>query len=206
MPGIETIFEAAPALKCAEEVVLHSPRVSSTGVNSGALTSNFAVMKSLRIWFDYDTFRQFNWTFLRQESSHRLQRIGVYTTSSVWTENDLNRAVEELVRDCATLPRPLRGQPLELDFSSNKISRVLVLRILELLKDSTLELTFRTTLVDGGEFVLDKSEYTIDVNGSTTRYASQKSGIVVDVTGHAISIQSIVQVPCKKLRTAEEHR
>lgn len=74
----------------------------------------------------------------------------------------------------------------------------------QLLKDSECELTFRMTLRAGCEVTLDENDYTIDVDGTTTRYESEASGIVVEVKGHDVAIRSTVAVPRKKPRTNEE--
>ncbi|KAH7684733.1 hypothetical protein AAVH_40759 [Aphelenchoides avenae] len=131
MPDVGVICVAAPALKCAEEVVLHGSRVWNSGGDFGAFMSNFAVMKSLGLWVNYGVFRQLNWAFLRRESARELRRIKVYAMASAWPKNGTHRAVEELVHDCATLPRLLCGDALELDFSDVCFSRSFGLRIIE---------------------------------------------------------------------------
>lgn len=51
------------------------------------------------------------------------------------------------------------------------------------------------TFATGGELILDDSDYTVDVDDTTTRYASEGSGIIVEVKGRSIVIQSTVEVP-----------
>lgn len=45
------------------------------------------------------------------------------------------------------------------------------------------------------EFIPDETEYTVDEGGGTIRYASEKSGIVVEVAGGSIVIRSTAEVP-----------
>lgn len=51
-----------------------------------------------------------------------------------------------------------------------------------------------------GELVLDDSDYTVDVDDGATRYATEESGIVVEVNGHCVAIKSTTEVPRKKPR------
>lgn len=51
-----------------------------------------------------------------------------------------------------------------------------------------------------GEFELDESDYAVDVGDASTCYTSMKSGIVVEVKGNSIIIQSNGEVPRKKSR------
>ncbi|KAH7714303.1 hypothetical protein AAVH_18322 [Aphelenchoides avenae] len=88
---------------------------------------------------------------------------------------------------------------MELDFSKTWFTREFGLRIIELLKNCGRELTFRMRTCDD-ELVLDEREFTIGFDGTTTRYASDESGIVVEVKGRLISIQSTADVPRKKAR------
>ncbi|KAH7705169.1 hypothetical protein AAVH_27626 [Aphelenchoides avenae] len=69
MCGVDAIFDAAPSLKYAEGVDLHSPVGTATVYHSEAFMLNFAGMTSLNLWLGHDALRQFNWTFLLQESS-----------------------------------------------------------------------------------------------------------------------------------------
>lgn len=66
----------------------------------------------------------------------------------------------------------------------------------QLLKGAGREITFRMMLRND-DFALDESEYTVDVYGSTTCYASV--GIVVGVKGPCLAIKSTAQVPWKML-------
>ncbi|KAH7702627.1 hypothetical protein AAVH_30214 [Aphelenchoides avenae] len=172
-PDIGTVFEAAPALKYAEDVVLHSPHGSTTGDHSEAFMHNFAGLKALCLHLDYHVFCQIRWTFLRWE---------------VQTES-FDRCVEELVGYCATLPHPLGGESLELDFSESYFSGAFCLRIIERLKGTGREVTFRMTL-RSGELMLNESDYTVDADDTITRYTSKKSRILVEVNGRWITIQS----------------
>ena len=56
----------------------------------------------------------------------------------------------------------------------------------------------------GGELLHEESDYTVTVDNATTRYASEKTGFVVDVKGWRIVIQSTAEVSLKKPRTSEE--
>ncbi|KAH7702626.1 hypothetical protein AAVH_30213, partial [Aphelenchoides avenae] len=53
MPGVCAIFEAAPALKYTEDVVLHSLDQYTVGSSSEALMSNFIGMKALCLHLNY---------------------------------------------------------------------------------------------------------------------------------------------------------
>lgn len=55
-----------------------------------------------------------------------------------------------------------------------------------------------SSLREEGELKLDENEYTVDVDGPTTRYVSEQNGIVVEVNGRPLSIQSTAQVPASK--------
>ncbi|KAH7714299.1 hypothetical protein AAVH_18318 [Aphelenchoides avenae] len=77
MPGVDVIFEAALALKYAEDVTFKSLDDSTNLGDSEAFMRNFAGMKSLCLSLYYDAFRQYNWTFLRQESARELRLIKV---------------------------------------------------------------------------------------------------------------------------------
>ncbi|KAH7702628.1 hypothetical protein AAVH_30215 [Aphelenchoides avenae] len=130
MPDVGVIFEAAPALKYAEDVVLQSLHESHMDADSEALMSNFAAMESLSLWLDNDVFGQFSWAFLRQESARELRHIKVTCRPAVPTDN-VNGSVECLVRESAALPRPLEGDALELDFSDTYFSVKFCLRVIE---------------------------------------------------------------------------
>lgn len=54
----------------------------------------------------------------------------------------------------------------------------------------------------GSTLVLDEGEYSVDADGTATRYASDESGIVVEVNGDSVTIQSTAEVPRKKRRTS----
>lgn len=41
----------------------------------------------------------------------------------------------------------------------------------------------------GGELALDERDYKVEVDDGTTRYASVKSGTIVEVVGRSIAIQ-----------------
>ncbi|KAH7703560.1 hypothetical protein AAVH_29266 [Aphelenchoides avenae] len=180
--GVGVMFEAAPALKYAE-VLLHSPGGSTTGCSSEALLSNLAGMKSLHVWLNFEAFCHLSWTFLYRESARELRLIEVRGIPSTLSEIE-DLSVEELVHCAAALPRLLGGEPLELDFTDNYFSGEFDRRIIELLKNSGREVAFRTNISRGGrELILDESAYSVDVDGTTTRYASKKSGIVVEVNG-----------------------
>lgn len=43
------------------------------------------------------------------------------------------------------------------------------------------------------ELVLDESDYTVDVDGTSTSYTSEKNGIAVEVNGRLITIRSTAQ-------------
>ncbi|KAH7708111.1 hypothetical protein AAVH_24640 [Aphelenchoides avenae] len=109
----------------------------------------------------------------------------------------------QLLRCCTTLPRLRAGETLKLDFSDNFFSGALGLRIIELLKGSGCGLIFRMTLPDGDNLTLDESDYTVDIDGTAVRYTSEKSGIVVDVKGACITIQS---TPTKQRCDTDERR
>lgn len=51
--------------------------------------------------------------------------------------------------------------------------------------------------------MFDAGEYTIDVDGATRRYASEKSGIVAEVNeNYWITVRNTAKVPRKKPRTS----
>ncbi|KAH7675983.1 hypothetical protein AAVH_42108 [Aphelenchoides avenae] len=127
VPDVNAIFEAAPPLKFAEEVEIST--YNGVRICSEAFMHNFSGTRVLDLWFNYDTFCQFNWAFLRRESARELRRIK-FIRISAWTEC-MDRSVEELVRECAALPRLLGGEPLELDLSSNDYSGEFGKRIIE---------------------------------------------------------------------------
>lgn len=96
-------------------------------------------LKTLRLQLDYDLFRQFSWTFLRQESMRDLRLIVLSDTRSTWTE-EADRLVEGLVRDCFTLPGALDGETLELDFSGEYFRAAFGRRIIEVSQPMVLNL------------------------------------------------------------------
>lgn len=57
---------------------------------------------------------------------------------------------------------------------------------------------------DGDVLTLNEDDYTVAVDGATTRYASENNGIVVEVTGSWIAIQSTEPEPPIKQSTSEE--
>lgn len=75
----------------------------------------------------------------------------------------------------------------------------------QLLRASPREVTFRMSTRNDNEIVLDESDYTLDVDGVTRRYASKESGIVVEVKGCSVAIRSSsVFPPTKRSRLANE--
>lgn len=134
LPAIGVVFEAVPSLKYAEHVELDtwSRTVESTiGPDSKAFTSNFARLTSLQLCLYIEAFCQFSWTFLRQESASELGLIRFNSRSRYVGSEDMDRATEGLVGYCATIPRLLGREPLELDFSGNSFPREFGLRIIE---------------------------------------------------------------------------
>ncbi|KAH7709898.1 hypothetical protein AAVH_22831 [Aphelenchoides avenae] len=135
MDGVGAVFEAAPALKYAEDVDLYWPG-DSTSVNNDpeAFMQNFAGMKTLSLSLGFDTFRQLSWSFLRKESARELRLIKVSGCGSA-PPRPMDRSVEELVRCCVTLPHLQGGAPLELNgappFSKNKFTGPFGLQIIE---------------------------------------------------------------------------
>ncbi|KAH7701428.1 hypothetical protein AAVH_31440 [Aphelenchoides avenae] len=63
-----------------------------------------------------------------------------------------------------------------------------------MLENSERELTFRMQTRPGydSDFTLNESDYTVAIDDGTTRYTSKKSGIVVEVNGRSVTIQSTV--------------
>ncbi|KAH7708693.1 hypothetical protein AAVH_24055 [Aphelenchoides avenae] len=55
-----------------------------------------------------------------------------------------------------------------------------------------------------GELLPDQSEYTVDVDDETTRYTSEKSGIVVEVEESRLVIQSTAKLAQEKPRTSND--
>ncbi|KAH7708589.1 hypothetical protein AAVH_24167 [Aphelenchoides avenae] len=100
--GVIAVFEAAPALKYAEDVDLSWPGNSTTSPED--FLQNFAGMKALRLSLLHDAIRQMNWTFLRKESARemRLLEVSGYGPAPTGSVND---SVEKLVRCWVTLPR-----------------------------------------------------------------------------------------------------
>ncbi|KAH7725218.1 hypothetical protein AAVH_07266 [Aphelenchoides avenae] len=200
-PDVGVVFEAAPPLKYAERVDLcRPPPVPAISGVSEEFVNNFAGIKELRLYLDYDVVAQFDWAFLRAESARNLRRLK-FPTSVRGTEAD-NRFAEELIRNCITLPRLRGGEPLELDFSARAFSGAFGRRIVELLEGTGCELILRVRALPDGELLPDEGDYTVDTDadGTTTRYASEQSGIVVEVKGDSVTIRSTAVVPRKKPR------
>lgn len=127
MPDASSVFKAAPVLKYAEEVVFYS---NSPAGSSEGFMSKFVGMKSLRLIVDNDTFLQYDWSFLRQESAHELRLIEC-TRLSPPTDNT-HLLVEEIVRYCASHPPRLQDrEALVLDFTGNYLFGEFALRIIE---------------------------------------------------------------------------
>ncbi|KAH7700968.1 hypothetical protein AAVH_16642 [Aphelenchoides avenae] len=215
MEGVRAVFDDAPSLKYAENVQLYVPD-GSTGNNHNpeVVLQNFAGMKTLRLSFEYDAFRQFSWTFLRNNSAHELRLFKVSGRGSAPT-GSLDRSVEELVRYCAALPHLQCGEALELDFSGNLFSGAFGLHIVELLKGTAREVTFwMSTQHDGGELIRNelgaRSDWSSDADHDITRHASDACGIVVEVKGSfsaagytppcLVIIQRTAEIPRKKPR------
>lgn len=133
---VDVVFDAAPQMKYAEQVELFSPDGATISGDSAAFMSNFAAMKELRVWFDYEVFRQFDWTFLRRECARELRCVRL-TRLAFWTEA-MNRSVEELVHHCVALQRLRGGGDLEFDFSDNIASGAFGRRIIEVGGSETL--------------------------------------------------------------------
>ncbi|KAH7714316.1 hypothetical protein AAVH_18335 [Aphelenchoides avenae] len=183
-PYVAVIFESAPPLKYAE--------VDLSGLTGplDAFMSNFAGTRLLHLSIDSDVFRELSWTFLRTEVARELRRIRLFITLSPGS-GDKNRFTEGVVRSCTTLPRLLDEDELTLDFSNKYFSAAFVLRVIEMLKESGRVVTCRMTLWD--QLVLDESEYAVDVDGTTTRYPSAESGLVVEVKGDYVAIRSTAE-------------
>lgn len=73
----------------------------------------------------------------------------------------------------------------------------------QMLKESRCEVTFRISLRDGDELMFGDNDYVLDVDNPTRRYASEESGIVVEVKGRRVAIQSTDDVPRTKRRSDE---
>lgn len=54
-------------------------------------------------------------------------------------------------------------------------------------------MTFQMVLRAHEELILDESEYSVDDDGTTKRYASEQSGIFVEVYGGLIAIKSTTE-------------
>ncbi|KAH7708112.1 hypothetical protein AAVH_24641 [Aphelenchoides avenae] len=220
MPDVGAVFEAATALKYAGDVDLYWPDGSTGGsTNPEVFLHNFEGMKTLRLSLDYSTFRQLSWAFLRKESTRGLRLIKVSGCRSPPT-GSMDRSAEELVRYCVTLPHLQDGEPLELDFSDNHFSGAFGLRIVELLRSTAREATFRMRAdYDDAELIRNavgaQSHYSIDYAGNyITHYASDNSGIEVKAKGSlrggfrgdesqypcAVVIERTAEIPRKKPR------
>lgn len=132
MAGGDVIFGAAPALKYAEIVVLRRRYGETEGSNFESFASNFAGMKELHLLFNENVFCAFTWTFLRRQAARDLQLMKVTGIPSVPSE-DVKRSIDLLVGECTSLPRPLGGEALELDFSNNYFSGEFALWIIEVI-------------------------------------------------------------------------
>ncbi|KAH7708592.1 hypothetical protein AAVH_24170 [Aphelenchoides avenae] len=196
MPGVGVIFEASPPLKYAEDVELYSPYGSANGNNSEPFMSHFAGIKSLRLGISFNLFRQFKRTLLHPESSRNLRLIKVGPGLSALSA-DVQNSIEELARSCVTLPRMSGGEPLELDFSGLLLWSIRQANYRgKTLKGTGAELTFRMrTYRDDDELMLDESDYMVHTDGTTKRYTSEDNGIVVEVSGRSITIQSTDRDP-----------
>ncbi|KAH7670054.1 hypothetical protein AAVH_42723, partial [Aphelenchoides avenae] len=133
MPGV--IFADASPLAHAEDAELFNHDASTIDKNSHAFMSNFAGMKSLRLWLDNAVFHQFAWTFLHMHPDADLG-LPKYTMtvkpSHEAPDEEIESSVEELVRSCATIPLP-GGEALDLtlDFTQNFSSAPFGRRIIE---------------------------------------------------------------------------
>ncbi|KAH7714314.1 hypothetical protein AAVH_18333 [Aphelenchoides avenae] len=161
MAGVYVTFEAAPALKYAENLELYSPENSIRAGRSfaGSLHANFD-------------------SFISPGVGLRMRAVPSKSSS-------------------ATAPhfRVIKAERRWHTHFSGAFGR----RIIELLKDSARELTFRMTAREfADELRLDESDYIVDVHKTTTRYTSEKTGIIVEVKGRSIAIQSTAGIPHKK--------
>ncbi|KAH7708117.1 hypothetical protein AAVH_24646 [Aphelenchoides avenae] len=193
MPGVDVIFEARP-LKYAEELVIHGLSDSTIRGNSEAFMSHFVGMKSLLIRLDDSG--DFTDSAGRSFAGNPLANFGS-------SNENARRSIKELVSECVVRPRLLDEEALELDFSDNRFSGALGQRIIEMLKESRCEVTFRISLRDGDELMFGDNDYVLDVDNPTRRYASEESGIVVEVKGRRVAIQSTDDVPRTKRRSDE---
>lgn len=136
MWNIDGVFKAAPPLKFPEAVYINKPAGSTYLVQDfTALMQSFVGLKTLRLTIKNDAFCLLNWTFLRHESACELQTI-TFCSSTHWSE-PVSRAVEELLKVCATLPRLLCGHALVLDFTSKFIDASFAPRVVEVFRSKS---------------------------------------------------------------------
>ncbi|KAH7704113.1 hypothetical protein AAVH_28706 [Aphelenchoides avenae] len=138
MTGVGIVFEAAPALKYADEVGLNSQEGSAVGKDSDAFMHNFTGLKTLRLQLDFDVFRLFSWNFLHKACSRGFRLIKAcipdVRADVPGKREKLNRCVDEIVLDCLAQPFLPGGDLLELDFSENGCSAAFGLSIIEVSK------------------------------------------------------------------------
>ncbi|KAH7714308.1 hypothetical protein AAVH_18327 [Aphelenchoides avenae] len=198
-PGVNIVFEAVPALKFAQDVIIYMQMCSQAGGNPEAFMRNFVRPKSLNLNLDNGSFPPLSWAFLETDEARELRLVKLFGPSS--PTEDVKRSVEDLVRKCAKLPRLIGGDALEIDFTqSSYFPGSFIRRVIELLKSSGREVIFRMrTPPQGDDLVLDEREYSADVDGATTRYASQESAIVVEVEERSITIRRTAEItPAKR--------
>ncbi|KAH7714300.1 hypothetical protein AAVH_18319 [Aphelenchoides avenae] len=188
MYDVDAVFQAVPLLKYAEYADLYWPDSSTGGsTNPEAFLENFTGMKTLRLSLDFNTFRKLSWSFLRKECARKLRLIKV-SGSKPPTAGSMNASVKELVRYCVSLLHLQDGEPLELDFSNNSFSGAFGVRIIELLRGTAREVTFRMwARHDDAELIRNavgaRSDYSVGAGNYMTRYASDISGILVKAKG-----------------------
>lgn len=119
MPGVAALFEAAPSLKYTTWVELHRPESKITSGDCAAFMRNIDGIKKLSLYFIYADVQ---WALLSAESARRLRLRQTAARS---------RFVEELVLGYIALPRPRRGDSLELDFTYNVSPSAFGQRIIE---------------------------------------------------------------------------
>ncbi|KAH7702705.1 hypothetical protein AAVH_30132, partial [Aphelenchoides avenae] len=133
MHGVGIIFEAAATLKYADEVAVYGSGGATVWSHFETLMSNFVALKSLSLRLNGDVFHHFSWEFLRQETARELRRISVddLLSGHAPASENMKHAVEQLVHNCATLPRLLNEGSLELDFTQIGFPGAFGLRIIE---------------------------------------------------------------------------
>ncbi|KAH7708585.1 hypothetical protein AAVH_24163 [Aphelenchoides avenae] len=177
---------------------------SQAGGNPEAFMRNFARPKSLNLNLDNGSFPLLSWAFLETDEARELRLVKLFAPSS--PTEDVKRSGEELIRKCTTIPRLIGGDALEVDFTQcGYFSGLFIRRVIELLKNSGREVMFRMrTPPQGDDLVLDEREYSVDVDGATTRYASQESANVVEVEGRSITIRRTAEIPPAKRSHRDE--